>query len=214
MSDTEKGLSMFLPISMFLYLYFWAYLLRYPLHGMQLISVPMNLAGFVCSTLLLRNFLHEKRSAVINLPLIFVSFLTFVISSLWISTIIQALKGYELYTSYLSGTHLLETGWTFIFWFGLLTPTLYIIGIVFKDPLFFFPEDIGIIGSNSNDIRTLLSVGTSLYSLMPIIGNLAFAPLGLLLSMFNLFHVRNLRNLVSFGIGLLGSTLLIRWLLV
>jgi hypothetical protein len=144
----------------------------------------------------------------------FVVFASFITSSLWISTMLQALKGYELYTFYLSGTHLLETGWTFIFGFGLLTPTLYTIGIIFKDPSLLFSEFLDTEGLSRNNVRTLLSLGISTYSIVPIFGNPAFGPLGLLLSMLNLIHVRNLQNTISTAVGLLGTILLALWLLL
>jgi hypothetical protein len=212
MSDAAKSLSMFLPISMFLYLYFWAYLLQYPLHGFMLISVPINLVGFFCSVLLLRDFLLGKRT-FISFPLMFAVFLSSLVSSEWISTLVQAFKGVDMYTFYVTFNHL-KTGWTFIFGFGLLTPIIYVIGIVFKDPSFLFPQNFDLDYGDKNNLRTLLSIGISVYSLLPLIGNLAFAPLGLGMSILNLYRVRNTQNFFSFAIGLSGTILFAFWLML
>lgn len=175
----------------------------------------INIIGFVCSVFVLRNFLRGKRMDIMsNVPLIMGTSLAFISSSLWMSTILMAIKGYELYLSYLSRTHILETGWTFVFWFGLLTPILYVVAVVMKDPSFLFPE-YSRIENRLNDIRSYLSLGFSIYSLLPLFGNVAFAPLGLGLSMINLFlfKVKNKKNYLASALGLAGTVYFIWWFL-
>ena len=89
LSDTAKSLSLFIPISFFLYIYFWIYLFQNPILGMQMTSTMLSLAGFLSSALLLRQFFSGKRFKALPNSLLFViGFLSVGWSSQWIATII------------------------------------------------------------------------------------------------------------------------------
>jgi hypothetical protein len=215
LSDTSKSLALFLPISMLIYMFFWAYLIQNSWTFVQRMTVAINIVGFVCSVSVLRSFLRGKRMDIMsNMSLIMGISLGFISSSLWMSTILMAIRGYESYLSYLSRTHILETGWTFVFWFGLLTPTLYVVAVIMKDPSFLFAEYSGI-ENRLNDIRSYLPLGFSMYSLLPLFGNVAFAPLGLGLSTINLFlfRVKNKKNYLASVLSVAGTAFFIWWFL-
>jgi hypothetical protein len=214
MSDTAKSLSLLIPISMFFFLYFWGFLLQYPLHGAKLISVPFELIGFFCSVVLLREFLSGKRmSTRIESLLTLFAFFSVVFSSLWISTLFEASKGVDIYRLYLASTHLLETEWTYVFMFGLLTPTIYLIWIFFGDPSFFPFIGSDLSEKDRRSIRTIMATVISIYSITPLLGNLTFAPFGLSSSLFNLTQDKSLRNCLSTMIGVVAIILFSWWLL-
>jgi hypothetical protein len=214
LSDTAKSLSLFIPISFFLYLYFWIYLFQNPILGMQMTSTMVSLVGLLSSALLLRQFFSGKRFKFLpNFFLFFIGFGSVAWSSQYIATIIFAIKGVDVYEFMLSNTHLLDTGWTFLIWFGLLTPAFYIISIAFKDPSLLLGNLKGeLSNSDRKSVRTIMSLAISIYSIIPILGNLAFAPIGLVLSVLNTVQAKNAKNLVSTVIGLIGTILLLWWL--
>jgi len=213
-SDTKKSLALLIPISMLLYSIFWVYLLINSYTFVQAMFVAMNFFGFACSFFLMRNYFHGKQSSLQD-NLMFNVFLyglfsSLMSSSVWLSNILYASLGAPTYISYVSRTHILETGWTFIFWFGLLTPTLYIVGIVLRDPSFLFPKS-----SKSkielDEIRSYVSLGLSVWALVPFIGFSAYAFLGLITSAFNLFwfKIKNMKIYIALVISLIVMVLLV-----